>query len=120
MRCRGRRPGDRGEGPWRMMSDWTLKTSVALIAAVALSAAAYQAEGVFAPLTLALFIIALVWPMQHWLQARMPALIALMIRVGAPVAVMPGLASLGVWGFARVGRSLIVDSSRYQAIYDAV
>jgi len=103
-----------------MMSDSTLKASVALIAAVALSAAAYQAEGVFAPLTLALFIIALVWPMQYWLQARMPALIALMITMVATVAVMLGLASLVVWGFGRVGRSLIADSSRYQAIYDAV
>ena len=28
-------------------------------------------------------------------------------------------ASLVVWGFSRVGRSLIADSSRYQAIYDA-
>src|SRR5271157_4237977 len=75
-----------------MTPDTMLRTSVALIAAVALSVAAYQAEGVFAPLTLALFIIALVWPMQHWLQARMPALIALLITMVATVAVMPGLA----------------------------
>ena len=103
-----------------MTPDTMLRTSVALIAAVALSVAAYQAEGVFAPLTLALFIIALVWPMQHWLQARMPALIALLITMVATVAVMLALASLVVWGFGRVGRSLIADANRYQAIYDTV
>jgi predicted PurR-regulated permease PerM len=103
-----------------MASDSTLKTSVALIAAVAIAAAAYQASAVFAPLALAFFIIALVWPMQHWLQRRMPALIALLITMAVAVLVMLGLASLVVWGFGRVGRSLIADASRYQAIYDAV
>ena len=47
-----------------MHSGATLKVSVALIAAVAVFVAAYQADVVFAPLTLGLFIIALVWPLQ--------------------------------------------------------
>ena len=78
---RGWRAGDLGEGPWRIASELDLKTSVALIAAVAIAAAAYQASAVFAPLALAFFIIALVWPMRRWLQARMPALIALLITM---------------------------------------
>jgi len=48
----------------------TLNVAIALIAAVAVSFAAYQADVVFAPLTLGLFIIALVWPLQDWLQKR--------------------------------------------------
>ncbi len=58
-----------------MTSDTTLKFSVGLIAAVLVAGAAYQAERVFAPLILALFIMTLVWPMQHWLHARMPLVI---------------------------------------------
>jgi predicted PurR-regulated permease PerM len=96
------------------------KTSIGLIAAVVLSAAAYQADVVFAPLTLAIFIVALVWPLQRSLQARMPSLIALAITMTVTVAVMLAFASLVVWGFGRVGRSLIADSSRYQAIYDSL
>jgi AI-2 transport protein TqsA len=103
-----------------MTSDAALKTSVGLIAAVLLAFAAYQADAVFAPLTLALFIIALVWPLQRWQQARMPALIALAITMTLTVAVMLAFASLVAWGFGRVGRSLIADSSRYQDIYDAL
>ena len=103
-----------------MTADAALRTSVGLIAAVALSAAASQAESVFAPLTLALFIIVLVWPLQNWLQARMPALIALLITMIVTILVMLGLTSLVVWGFGRVGRSLIANSSRYQAIYEAL
>jgi AI-2 transport protein TqsA len=97
----------------------TLKISVGLVAAVVLATAAYQADTVFAPVALALFIIALVWPLQQWLQTRMPALIALAITMTVTVAVVLAFASLVVWGFGRVGQSLVADSSRYQAIYDA-
>jgi AI-2 transport protein TqsA len=98
----------------------TLNIAVGLVAAVVVAIAAYQADTVFAPVALALFIIALVWPLQHWLQTRIPALIALAITMTVTVAVMLGFASLVVWGFGRVGQSLVADSSRYQAIYDAV
>ena len=94
-----------------MHSDATLRVSVALIAAVALSVAAYQADAVFAPLTLGLFIIALVWPLQDWLQRRMSALIALAVTMTVTVAVMLAFASLVVWGFGRVARSVIADSA---------
>src|SRR6202521_1927816 len=112
-------PGD-GKGPCPMTSDSMLKTSIGLIAAVVVSAAAYLADVVFAPLALAIFIIALVWPLQHLLQARMPAPLALAITMTVTVAVMLAFASLVVWGFGRVGQSLIADSGRYQAIYDAL
>jgi predicted PurR-regulated permease PerM len=50
---------------------------------VAVSFAAYEAATVFAPLAIALFAIGIVWPLQHWLQARMPKLIALAIPHGS-------------------------------------
>ena len=33
------------------------------------------------PLVLALFIIAIVWPLQHWLQRRIPPLLALAVTI---------------------------------------
>jgi AI-2 transport protein TqsA len=102
-----------------MARDSALDVSVGIIAAVMVSAAAYQASAVFAPLALALFIIAIVWPLQSWLQARIPSLIALAITMTATVAVCLFFASLVVWGFGRVGRSLVADSARYQALYDS-
>ena len=97
----------------------TLNVAVALIAAVAVAAAAYQAEAAFAPLTLGFFIIALVWPIQETLQRRTPALVALFITMTVTAVIMLAFASLLVWGFGRVGRSVIADAGRYQAIYDA-
>ena len=101
-----------------MARDSTLNIAVGLIAGIAVSVATYQADVVFAPLTLGLFIIALVWPMQDRLQGRMPALLALAITMTVTIAVMLAFASLAAWGFGHVGRSVIADSDRYQAIYE--
>jgi len=92
--------------------------TVVVVAAVAVGA--YLGASVFAPLVLALFIIAVVWPLQQWLQARLPKLLALALTIIVTVAVCLAFASLAVWGFGRVGRSLVADSTRYQALYNDV
>jgi AI-2 transport protein TqsA len=101
-----------------MARNSALDVSAGIIAAILMSAAAYQASEVFAPLALALFIIALVWPLQSWLKARMPTLLALAITMIVTVTVCIAFASLIVWGFGHVGLSLVADSARYQALYD--
>jgi AI-2 transport protein TqsA len=100
------------------MASVGVKVGLAIVAAVAVAFAAYQAASVFAPLVLALFIIGVTWPLQRWLQARMPKLIALAITLIVIVAVALAFASLVVWGFGRVGRALMSDAARYQALYD--
>src|ERR1700687_4049643 len=80
-------PAFRGAG---MTTDRTLKVLVGVITAILVTFAEYQASGVLAPLTLALFIIAIVWPIQHGLQARMPALLALAITMVLTVVVCLG------------------------------
>src|SRR6516162_7416164 len=97
-----------------------MKITVGIIAAVLLAAAAAQASRVFAPLALAIFIIAIVWPLQNRLQAWMPKLIALAITLIVTIAVCLAFASLAAWGFGRVGRSLVMDAPRYQAFYENV
>ena len=92
-----------------MTSDSVSKASAAIVAVVAVAASAYFADTVLAPLTLALFIIALVWPLQRWLQERMPGLLALALTMTLTILAMLVFASLAVWGFSRVGRSLIAD-----------
>jgi len=98
---------DRGQQVW-----------IAVIAVIMIAAAAFIASSVVAPLALALFIIAMVWPMQRTLERMMPKLLALAITVLATIAVCLFFAYLVGWGFGRVGRSLIADAARYQALYD--
>jgi len=91
---------------------------IALIAVIMTAAAAYVASTVFAPLALALFIIAMVWPVQRTLEKAMPKLLALAITVLAAIAVCLFFTFLVGWGFGRVCRALIADAARYQALYD--
>jgi predicted PurR-regulated permease PerM len=64
-----------------------------------------------------LFIIALVWPLQSRLQRRLLKLPALAITLLITLAVALGFASLAVWGFGRVGQSVLADAARYETIY---
>jgi AI-2 transport protein TqsA len=92
---------------------------IAIIAVIMIAAASFLASSVIAPLALALFIIAMVWPVQRRLERMMPKLLALAITVLATIAVCLLFAYLVGWGFGRVGRSLIADAARYQALYDS-
>jgi predicted PurR-regulated permease PerM len=97
-----------------------LKIATGIIAAVLVVAAAQQARTVFAPLALALFIISIVWPLQHRLQSRIPKLLALGMTMIVTVVGCVVFASLAAWGFGRVGQSLVTDVTRYQAFYDTM
>jgi predicted PurR-regulated permease PerM len=85
-----------------------------------LTAAVYQASAVVAPLALAFFIVALVWPLQRRLQTYIPRLAAVAVVLLVIVAVGFMFASLVGWGFGRVGRALVADATRYQALYEGL
>src|SRR5215475_2033784 len=101
-----------------MPTERTLKVAAAIVAVLLTAAALALARTVFEPLALGLFIIALVWPLQRWLQVRMPRLLALGVTIVITVSVCLGFASLAIWGFGRVFRSIVADAERYQALYD--
>jgi predicted PurR-regulated permease PerM len=100
--------------------DSWLRALVGLVATVVILAALSAASSVFAPITCALFIIAVVWPLQSGLQSRMPKLLALAIVVVAIVGVFIVFASLVAWSFGRVGRWLVDDAGRLQLLYSQV
>ena len=101
-----------------MTADRSVHIGIGLIATVAIFAALYVAEVVFAPVAFALFIIAIVWPLQSRLQAHLPKLLALAIVLAITVIVFTAFAALIVWAFGRVARWLISESARFQLIYD--
>lgn len=91
-----------------------------LIATILAVAALSIASSVFAPVAFALFIIALVWPLQKTLQAFLPKLLALAISVIVMVVVFFAFGSMIVWAFGRVGRWIVSDAARFQAFYDQI
>jgi AI-2 transport protein TqsA len=100
------------------LGDPWLRTLVGLIAVIAALGALYVGSFVFAPVACALFVVAVLWPVQSWLQSRLPTLLALAIVMLIAVAGFLLFASLIAWAFSRVGRSLFADADRFRAIYD--
>ncbi len=88
--------------------------------AILVIAALYFARPVLAPLTFALFIIAIVWPIQARLQTRLPKLVALAMSMLATILVVAAFASVIAWGFSRVGRYVVADAARFQVLYGQV
>ena len=101
-----------------MIANRDMRAAVVLIATVAILAAAGFARSFLAPIAFALFIAALVWPLQSALQRSMPQLVALAIVTLTIVVVFLLFGWLIAWSFGRVGRGIVADASRFQALYD--
>jgi AI-2 transport protein TqsA len=88
-----------------------------LATAILVLALLYFARSIFVPLAFAVFIIALVWPMQAALQQRMPKLVALLATLSFTILVVMTVGSLIAWGFGKLGQWLFLNAGRFQTIY---
>ena len=110
-------PDDRTERK-RWTGDRGLRAMVGVGTAILVVAALAIARPVFEPLVFALFVITLVWPLQARLQRIMPKILALAISIMATVVVIGAFGWIMTWAFTRVGRAMIADAPRFQALYD--
>lgn len=101
-----------------MTSERYLSAATIMICMIAICAALSVAGSVFAPITFALLIIALLWPFQRLLQTFMPKLLALAFSVICLVIVLTTFGSLIAWGFGRVARWVLNDAARFQAAWE--
>jgi AI-2 transport protein TqsA len=97
-----------------------LRVAVGLCTAILIVTALYFSGRVFAPLAFALLIIAMIWPVQERLQARLPKLLALAVTMMATIVILAAFLSLIAWGFARVGRYIVNDAGRFQVLYGQI
>ena len=91
-----------------------------LCTAVLIGWALYAAQSVFAPLAFALFIIALVWPLQRSLQRAVPQLVALALTLAVTILVVIVFSSLVTWAVTRITRFITTDAARLQEFYGSV
>jgi predicted PurR-regulated permease PerM len=105
------------EGKAVMVTERSSNTAVVCLAIIAVLAAASLASTVIAPLAAALFIVAMVWPIQGGLERYVPQYIALVFSVLLVVAVFGAFAFLVTWAFGRVGRWVVSDVGRLQELY---
>ncbi len=97
--------------------DRTLRLA-ALTCAIILGLAGLSlARGVMTPVAFALFIIALVWPLQRRLQVHLPQLVAGLITAAVALVAIGIGCWLIVWGFGRIAQWVIANSARLQGLY---
>ena len=77
----------------------------------------YVARPIFIQLAFALFVIALVWPVQARLQKWLPKLLALLLSLCMTVLVIVIVGSVIGWGFGKLGQWLLVNAGRFQGVY---
>lgn len=113
-----RRPAS--DSPSRSGADRLLLVATGTIATITLLTGVHFASSVLEPIACASFIIALTWPMQKWLQARLPRLLALAVVISIIAAVFVVFGSLITWGLGRIARWLATDAERFQSLYAQV
>lgn len=97
----------------------SLTVLLALACTTLLAAGISAAQSVVAPVVFALFVIALVWPLQGRLQRRMPAVLAMVLTLLVALVTLVGLALLVAWAFGRVGTWVVANAALLQAFYAA-
>ena len=99
------------------MTSRGVATMFGLSTAVLVFAGLYFARSILAPVAFALFVIAIVWPLQRTLETRIARLLALVATLAATLLVVTVLGYLIVWAFGTVGCWLIENALRLQALY---
>jgi AI-2 transport protein TqsA len=97
--------------------DSAMRGMLALCTAILAAAALYLARSIFTPVAFSLFAMAIVWPFQRELQARMPKLVALLFTLLLTLIVLGALALAIAWGSSQVGQWLMSHLDRFQFIY---
>lgn len=88
-----------------------------LFATFLIAVALYLARVVFEPIVFALFAVALVWPFQKTLEARLPKGVALGLTVLLALLVILALAATIVWSIDEVVYWTLANLARFQALY---
>jgi len=90
---------------------------VAVFIAGFAAAGLYLARPVFEPVAFALFTIALVWPLQRRLEARIPRILAMVATLVVTILVVSIVGFLIVWGVGQIGHWLLANVARFQQLY---
>ena len=90
---------------------------LAICTAILVSVALYFARSIFAPFAFALFMVAIVWPLQSALERMLPQFVALFITLFVTAVVLILFTSMVAWGFSVVAQWMIANAARFQAMY---
>lgn len=110
-------PGRTGAGRVVAPVDRGARIALAVCAVVLGFAALHYFAAILAPVTFAVLIIALVWPVQRRLKSLMPPLAAVAVTVLMTLVVLGATAWLGVWAISGVIRWGTTNADRLLGLY---
>ena len=90
---------------------------LAICTAILVTAALYFTRPILAPFAFALFMVALVWPLQQALQARLPQFVALLLTLLLTILVIVAISSMIAWALTVERQWLIGHAARFQTLY---
>lgn len=93
--------------------------SIVIIAVIAVLWAAWAANAFLTPLSLAVFILALTWPVQARLERGLPKVLALFLTLAVVLAVTGLLGFLTLWAFGTLWQSVSNNAALYQKSYQS-
>ena len=105
------------DSPPTPVGDRTLRLAALTCAIILTLAALSLAHSVMIPVAFALFVIALVWPLQRRLKRKLPQLVAVLITAAVALLAIGIGCWLIVWGFGRIAQWVITNSARLQSLY---
>ena len=94
-----------------------LRLAATICAAVLALAGLWAASAVMTPVAFALFIIALVWPLQRRLQIVLPQVVAVLVTSAVALLAIGSGGWLVVWGFGGIAQWVIANAARLQGLY---
>jgi predicted PurR-regulated permease PerM len=109
--------GDAGVALTVAAGDRTLRWAAVTGAAILILAGLWAARGVMTPVAFALFVIALVWPLQRRLVRVLPQLLALAITLAVALLVIGAAGWLVFWAFGDIAHWVIANAARLQGLY---
>jgi predicted PurR-regulated permease PerM len=103
-----------------MARDRQIRAMLAICTAILATTALYFAGSIFAPITFAIFILAIVWPLQKSLQRWMPKGVALFLTLALTALVVLVFASIVVWALSSIAVWMQSNLQKFQTLYAQV
>lgn len=100
-----------------MTGDTTTRIFTGILAALAVGAALMAMQSLLAPIAFALYVVAIVWPLQARLQRHMAMGPAVALTIVVTLVVVSGIVSMVVWALTHVGQWLLANAGRFQVLY---
>lgn len=100
-----------------MTNDRQTRAMLAVCTIILVAAALYFARSIFAPLAFAIFMVAIVWPLQRALERKLPQAVALLLTLILTVAAVIAISSMVTWALSVERQWLMGHAARFQSIY---